>query len=156
MAQGAESGNNLTMKCDVCGLYVQQVSNLAAFNRLMQHHCVDGTGILPPEWNVHPSHRMVNMGVQWSCTRCGRLQRPHLEAASSALQNRVTGGLRRASSLSKLRAQVPEFSTATIRSMFLKSRFPLVLRKSSLSPNQRSHTKGVDVWAICCGSGVTD
>ena len=89
--KGAESGNNLTMKCSKCALYVQQISNLAVFNRLMLHHCLDGQGVLPSEWNVHASHNMVNMGVQWSCTRCGRLQRPHLEAGSAALQKPCDG-----------------------------------------------------------------
>ena len=91
MGKRAESGNNLTMKCQKCALYVQQVSNLAVFNRLMLHRCLDGRGVLPPEWNVHASHNMVNMGVQWSCTRCARLQRPHLEAGSSALQKPCDG-----------------------------------------------------------------
>ena len=79
------------MKCSKCALYVQQISNLAVFNRLMLHHCLDGQGVLPSEWNVHASHNMVNMGVQWSCTRCGRLQRPHLEAGSAALQKPCDG-----------------------------------------------------------------
>jgi len=92
--KGAESGNNLTMKCQKCALYVHQVSNLVVFNRLMLHHCLDGCGVLPSEWNVHASHNMVNMGVQWSCTRCGRLQRPHLEAGSSALQKPCDGRAR--------------------------------------------------------------
>ena len=89
--KGADSGNNLTMKCESCGLYVQQVCSLSAFNRLMRHHCVNGQGTLPSEWGVHQSHCMVNMGVQWTCTRCGRLQRPHLETASGALKKPCDG-----------------------------------------------------------------
>ena len=154
--KGAESGNNLTMKCDVCGLYVQQVSNLAAFNRLMQHHCVDGNGILPPEWNVHPSHRMVNMGVQWSCTRCGRLQRPHLEAASSALQKPCDG--RAKAGIIAQQAQgagSSKFSTATTTVHVPKVKVPFGSKKEQPESEPKGPTQKVLMFgqpAVVVGS----
>ena len=154
--KGAESGNNLTMKCDVCGLYVQQVSNLAAFNRLMQHHCVDGNGILPPEWNVHPSHRMVHMGVQWSCTRCGRLQRPHLEAASSALQKPCDG--RAKAGIIAQQAQgagSSKFSTATTTVHVPKVKVPFGSKKEQPESEPKGPTQKVLMFgqpAVVVGS----
>ena len=154
--KGAESGNNLTMKCDVCGLYVQQVSNLAAFNRLMQHHCVDGNGILPPEWNVHPSHRMVNMGVQWSCTRCGRLQRPHLEAASSALQKPCDGRAKAGNIAQQAQgAGSSKFSTATTTVHVPKVKVPFGSKKEQPESEPKGPTQKVLMFgqpAVVVGS----
>ena len=33
--EGSEGATNITMKCEVCGLYVQQISDQASFRRLM-------------------------------------------------------------------------------------------------------------------------
>ena len=88
--KGAEGATNLTMKCEVCGLYVQQITDQASFNRLMQHPCA-GQGEPLPQWGIHESHSMINMGVQWSCKKCGRLQRPHQAAGAKNLQKPCDG-----------------------------------------------------------------
>ena len=67
--KGAEGSTNITMKCEICGLYVQQITDQASFNRLMQHPCT-GRGEPLPQWGIHDSRAMVNMGVQWSCSKC--------------------------------------------------------------------------------------
>ena len=87
---GSSSGTNFTMKCATCALYVQQTADLASFNRLMQHPCV-GRGTVPACLDIHHSHNMINMGVQWSCLKCGRLQRPHLAKGSEALRKPCDG-----------------------------------------------------------------
>lgn len=72
---GSES-TNLTMRCEVCGLYVQQVLLQDRFDKLMQHPCKDQPSTVPAEWNIHPSHKMLNLGVCWVCLTCEKLQRP--------------------------------------------------------------------------------
>ena len=88
--KGAHGPTNITMKCEVCGLYVQQITDQASFNRLMQHPCV-GRGEPLPQWGIHGSHDMVNMGVQWSCSKCGRLQRPQHAVGAKNLQKPCDG-----------------------------------------------------------------
>lgn len=88
--KGAEGQTNLTMKCDRCGLYVQQIADQPSFNRLMSHHCIGG-GVILSEWGIHATHTMVNMGVQWSCSKCGRLQRPQSGVGAKQLQKPCDG-----------------------------------------------------------------
>ncbi|CAE7360222.1 unnamed protein product, partial [Symbiodinium sp. CCMP2592] len=88
--KGAEGPTNLTMKCTKCGLYVQQIADPASFDRLMTHHCIGGGEILS-EWGIHATHSMVNMGVQWSCSKCGRLQRPQSAVGAKQLQKPCDG-----------------------------------------------------------------
>ena len=88
--KGAEGPTNLTMKCTKCGLYVQQIAEQASFNRLMSHHCIGGGEILSA-WGIHATHHMVNMGVQWSCSKCGRLQRPQSGVGAKQLQKPCDG-----------------------------------------------------------------
>lgn len=88
--EGAEGPTNLTMKCTKCGLYVQQIAEQASFNRLMSHHCIGGGEILSA-WGIHATHHMVNMGVQWSCSKCGRLQRPQSGVGAKQLQKPCDG-----------------------------------------------------------------
>ncbi|CAE7204055.1 pol, partial [Symbiodinium sp. CCMP2592] len=61
--KGAEGSTNMTMKCAICGLYLQQINDLPSFDRLMHHPC-KGRGDPLQQWNIHSSHDMINMGVQ--------------------------------------------------------------------------------------------
>ncbi|CAE7315095.1 unnamed protein product [Symbiodinium sp. CCMP2592] len=62
--KGAEGSTNMTMKCAICGLYLQQINDLPSFDRLMHHPC-KGRGDPLQQWNIHSSHDMINMG-SWS------------------------------------------------------------------------------------------
>ena len=55
---GSESASNLTMRCEICGLYVQQVLLQDRFDQLMRHPCKDHPSVLPPAWDIHHSHKM--------------------------------------------------------------------------------------------------
>ena len=82
---GSESASNLTMRCEICGLYVQQVLLQDRFDQLMRHPCKDHPSVLPPAWDIHHSHKMFNLGVYWVCLTCEKLQRPVSEHAAKPL-----------------------------------------------------------------------
>ena len=88
--KGAEGPTNMTMKCDICGLYVQQINDVPSFDRLMQHPCA-GRGEPLQQWDIHSTHDMINVGVQWSCSKCGRLQRPQAAMGAKNLQKPCDG-----------------------------------------------------------------
>ncbi|CAE7320508.1 unnamed protein product [Symbiodinium sp. CCMP2592] len=88
--KGAEGSTNMTMKCAICGLYLQQINDLPSFDRLMHHPC-KRRGDPLQQWNIHSSHDMINMGVQWSCAKCGRLQRPQHATGAKNLQKPCDG-----------------------------------------------------------------
>ena len=82
---GSESASNLTMRCEICGLYVQQVLLQDRFDQLMRHPCKDQPSLLQPAWDIHHSHKMFNLGVYWVCLTCEKLQRPVSEHAAKPL-----------------------------------------------------------------------
>ena len=88
---GSESASNLTMRCEICGLYVQQVLLQDRFDQLMQHPCKDQPSVLPASWGIHHSHNMLNLGVYWVCLTCEKLQRPVSEHAAKPLKESCKG-----------------------------------------------------------------
>ena len=88
---GSESASNLTMRCEICGLYVQQVLLQDRFDQLMRHPCKDQPSVLPIAWGIHHSHKMFNLGVCWVCLTCERLQRPVSEHAAKPLTGACKG-----------------------------------------------------------------
>ena len=84
--------NNLQIKCENCGLWIQQVDTKDTFNRKTHNHCKGHPDSVPsPTWTWHASHVMVNEGNRWVCTTCsstqsvgglthGPLERPCLHA----------------------------------------------------------------------------
>ena len=79
------------MRCEICGLYVQQVLLQDRFDKLMQHPCKDQPSVVPAAWNIHPSHKMLNLGVYWVCLTCEKLQRPVSEEAVKPLKEPCKG-----------------------------------------------------------------
>ena len=73
--QGSSCANNITMKCSVCGLYVQQTHKPEVISRLLQQPCKD-LGDIFEDWNIHTTHTMQNLGRVWACRRCGKQQCP--------------------------------------------------------------------------------
>ena len=88
---GSESASNLTMRCEICGLYVQQVLLQDRFDQLMQHPCKDQPSVLPASWGIQHSHNMLTLGVYWVCLTCEKLQRPVSEHAAKPLKESCKG-----------------------------------------------------------------
>ena len=67
--------NNLQIKCENCGLWIQQVDTKDTFNRKTHNHCKGHPDSVPsPTWTWHASHVMVNEGNRWVCTKCSSTQ----------------------------------------------------------------------------------
>ena len=99
--QGSVCNNNFTMKCEVCGLYVQQTHKPAIIMRLLQQPC-KGLGEPRAEWNIHSSHSMQNLGKVWACRKCGKQQYPGKEDTAAALVKTCAGFHKRKTVVSQL------------------------------------------------------
>ncbi|CAE7255944.1 unnamed protein product, partial [Symbiodinium sp. CCMP2592] len=56
---GSEGSTNLTMRCEICGLYVQQILLQKRFDKLMQHPCKDQATELDGTREVRPTKESV-------------------------------------------------------------------------------------------------
>ena len=67
-----ENATNLQLKCEVCGLWVQQTYSQAVFQRVDAHPCQGFPSQGPRFWpELHPSHTWQSTGKTWECTGCG-------------------------------------------------------------------------------------
>ena len=80
---GHKSRDQLTIKCSTCGLYVEQTEPVQVFNKKASHHCLFQGPPFPLP--AHGSHRIVNGGRAWLCTKCGLKQWVNQESLSGAL-----------------------------------------------------------------------
>ena len=80
---GHRSRDQLTIKCSTCGLYVEQTEPVQVFDKKASHHCMFQGPPFPMP--AHKSHRMVNGGRAWLCTKCGLKQWVNQETLSGAL-----------------------------------------------------------------------
>ena len=78
---------NLTMKCSICGLYIESCKVGESFERLMAQPCIGCAGDHPSWPDLHPSHGLINKGCCWECSACGAWARPFppLQAAVCAV-----------------------------------------------------------------------
>ena len=78
--------NNLTITCKLCGLYIQQVEGLEKFNRLYNVPCSSFPDAQPTFWqDIHSSHRFVNQGYRWVCSKCGTALLPGMASPPKSL-----------------------------------------------------------------------
>ena len=80
---GHRSRDQLTIKCSTCGLYVEQTEPVQVFDKKASHHCLFQGPPFPLP--AHGSHRIVNGGRAWLCTKCGLKQWVNQENLSGAL-----------------------------------------------------------------------
>ena len=80
---GHRSRDQLTIKCSTCGLYVEQTEPVQVFDKKASHHCLFQGPPFPLP--AHGSHRIVNGGRAWLCTKCGLKQWVNQEKLSGAL-----------------------------------------------------------------------
>ena len=80
---GHRSRDQLTIKCSTCGLCVEQTEPVQVFDRKASHHCLFQGPPFPLP--AHGSHRIVNGGRAWLCTKCGLKQWVNQENLSGAL-----------------------------------------------------------------------
>ena len=88
------ANNNITMKCSVCGLYVQQTHKPEVISRLLQQPCKD-LGDIFEDWNIHTTHTMQNLGRVWACRRCGKQQYPGKSDRAPGLVKECVGAPRK-------------------------------------------------------------
>ena len=78
--QGSTAAN-MTIRCKKCGLFIQQGKNPKLFEIKLNQGCI-GTAVSPPGVEVHPTHRVLNLGKEWVCTTCGLSARIAVVSAS--------------------------------------------------------------------------
>ena len=82
--KGSEHPRNLTLKCRLCGLYVQQT--LTNLEVVLEQYCVNQPEArVREEWGIHPSHNMVNLGIRWVCAKCDRTHAPVSQRCNKSL-----------------------------------------------------------------------
>ena len=81
---------NLTIRCQVCKLYIQQGHQVERFALLLAQPCI-GRGPMPCSWDFHPSHSMSNQGKAWVCSACSREQHPGQAVTAAALLRPCAG-----------------------------------------------------------------
>ena len=75
---------NLTIKCQKCSLFAQQIDGQDDLARILQHPC-EGEVPSPLSWTFHPSHRLKNLGNFLVCAECGEFQSIRLSQAKTGL-----------------------------------------------------------------------
>ena len=78
--------NNFAIQCTVCKLYVEQCNAQDVFNRKASNPCQGIVGTVPPIWQVHETHDMLNKGSFFTCTKCLAIVKVASTSASSLLQ----------------------------------------------------------------------
>ena len=67
-----EEAINLQLKCEVCGLWVQQTYSQDAFQKVDAQPCIGQPSQGPRFWpELHPTHTWQSTGKTWECTGCG-------------------------------------------------------------------------------------
>ena len=70
-----DTHNNMQIKCEDCGLWIQQVDPKPVFNRKVANYCKNHPLSTPSaDWCWHASHNMCHEGFRWKCTRCQGVQ----------------------------------------------------------------------------------
>ena len=64
------AAKNLCIKCTVCSLYAQQVDPNEVVDLVLSHPCKRRPAEPFTTAGIHPSHLTLNLGHQWSCSRC--------------------------------------------------------------------------------------
>ena len=75
---------NLTIKCQKCNLFAQQIDGQEDLARILQHPC-EGEVPSPLSWKFHSSHRLKNLGNFLVCAECGEFQSIRLSQAKTGL-----------------------------------------------------------------------
>ena len=84
--QPANNGRikNLTIKCQKCSLFAQQIDSEEDLTRILAHPC---KGAVPAalSWTFHSSHQLKNTGNYLVCAECGEFQSIRLSTAKVGL-----------------------------------------------------------------------
>ena len=75
---------NLTIKCQKCSLFAQQIDGQEDLARILQHPC-EGEVPASLSWKFHCSHRLRNLGNYLVCAECGEFQSIRLPQAKVGL-----------------------------------------------------------------------
>ena len=84
--QPANNGRikNLTIKCQKCSLFAQQIDSEEDLTRILAHPC-EGAVPAALSWTFYSSHQLKNTGNYLVCAECGEFQSIRLSMAKVGL-----------------------------------------------------------------------
>ena len=85
-----EGTNNLCIRCEGCGLYVQQVDPLEVVEHVLNFPCQTLPVPTSNPWSLHASHTMINLGESVVCKTCGVFQSVRILKAKPGCQGRCS------------------------------------------------------------------
>ena len=95
--------NNFAIQCTVCQLYLEQCNPQDVFDRKANNPCSGREAVLPPSWQVHPTHDMSNKGSLFTCTKCLAIAKIAVSSVSALLQGPCQGLGRKMNSRTQVR-----------------------------------------------------
>ena len=95
----AKSTTNFTIQCAKCRLYIEQCNAPTIFKRKTEHPCMDIPAPLPENWEVHPSHELLNKGPFFTCSKCLAVVKIAATSTSKVIQAPCQGLSRRSMGL---------------------------------------------------------
>ena len=82
---------NMSISCERCRLYIEQINSPGIFNRKIAHPCAGIPAPFPAEWVIHSTHNMVNKGSLWACESCLAVIKVAAAKTTQVLQNPCRG-----------------------------------------------------------------
>ena len=79
--QGSAGATNMTIQCSKCGLFMQQTDAYRLFEVKLNQGCI-GYCCGPPRCCGAFFSHVLNLGKEWTCTKCGRTARMAVKAAA--------------------------------------------------------------------------
>ena len=117
----AKSTTNFAIQCAKCRLYIEQCNAPTIFKRKTEHPCMDIPAPVPENWEVHPSHELLNKGAFFTCSKCLAVVKIAATSTSKVIQapcqglSRSTKGLK-----SQAHAKVAAKQNHSIVGLFVK------------------------------------
>ena len=101
---------NMSVSCERCKLYIEQINSPPLFDRKISHPCVGIPAAFPTDWAIHSTHAMKNMGSFWICDSCSAMVKVAATKTTLVLQNPCKGLSRKGGKVPKtaLRLEAPK------------------------------------------------
>ena len=111
------SAKNLCIKCERCTLFAQQVDPEPTVLFVLSHPCRHIPAQPSPGTGSHPSHKIVNLGHLWRCSRCHANYSVRVQA-KGRLTKVCTGPPKKAKGVSSSRGSVFPSPSAGFAALF--------------------------------------
>ena len=117
----AKSTTNFAIQCAKCRLYIEQCNAPTIFKRKTEHPCMDIPAPVPENWEVHPSHELLNKGAFFTCSKCLAVVKIAATSTSKVIQAPCQGLSRSSKGLkSQAHAKVAAKQNHSIVGLFAK------------------------------------